>query len=952
MEPYLGKGIKRLPQEADLIVIDPPYIPVPPWESDEHTAVDDPYKGTGLIREIIEEGIRHINPDNPEASIVMNYSSLAEAEVKEYLRAYGQLIEVETLSEGFPVPLKIERMDKRWIEWMKGRGLIVKEDAPFDGFKYWHTLKVVQIKPKKFSLFFKDGSQEITTLHNLALKSSEAKKWNNLTLRSKLQVLSLLSIEPRDYVWFDYEWRDLYRIVKYYQEAVSPLRKVISSQLKRDIHISPAKLLEPFYSLDKFFSANVIREIYFSGNYPYFLPEVNQTFRGMFNKAPQHIREALIAVFIENMKTLGWNQAITEYLQSRHNYPGSFSVADVTDASIGTGVYKITICLEEISDKPQVEMFLKRAHSPKSSLRNEQAYLLCEQLFLSNIVINSIPYYYHNSSGPDVLISPVIEKQSLDSAFAEALRSQGIGTERVAEVAVQQKLEFKPGVPEKVKAQMLKAEKTIEDLAAGSSARIRALRTIYANREFIKRSLVLKGMVDFHLHTIASDGEEAPAKVVFKAWLNGLEALAIVDHMAFGGIREALEAANKVGKEVEVICGIEFYSNGRDSQGRNLNIGKAHLVGYFPTVHNTRALRNLLRQMSKDPLYGKLMQIFQKRKENLEPIRRSFNELFYTDGLEISARDIQLTGKELLNFYDLAELLIKKYGKERLGVNNITEAKKKYFDKVKSNLPNGGAWNMNIDEILELIVRHNGVASLAHPAKYARNNKIRVRNVGEFLQKYAVVEVEGKKRFGMRAIGVYGAGNSKSEEAGLKEMIASLANKNEIYKAFPIIMLNESDYHGSVSREMVLGERDTEGYYSVMPQVANHSKKLDLLNQAALVCKIKDLSTIDLSAQERIGTVEKGFIEKAVMALAEHAVLGDILGRNDRHLANTRVYRNADGSIASMVDFDVANMLDVDTEGDNPGYLNYDWALEDVQQGVSEITTLTHASKFFQPYFK
>ncbi|MCK5393686.1 MAG: methyltransferase, partial [Candidatus Omnitrophica bacterium] len=150
IEPYLGKGIKRIPSKVDVMFINPPYIRIPSWEVNKHTAIDDPYKGTGLIREIIKEGIYHLNPNNPDASIIMNYSSLAEVDVKKYLSDYAANIKVEILSEGFEVPLKIERVDERWVDWMKGSGLIVKENVPYDGFKYWHTLNVMQIKPKKF----------------------------------------------------------------------------------------------------------------------------------------------------------------------------------------------------------------------------------------------------------------------------------------------------------------------------------------------------------------------------------------------------------------------------------------------------------------------------------------------------------------------------------------------------------------------------------------------------------------------------------------------------------------------------------------------------------------------------------------------------------------------------------------------------------------------------------
>ncbi|MDO8535965.1 MAG: radical SAM protein, partial [Candidatus Omnitrophota bacterium] len=274
---YLGKGIKTLGRDLDLLLVNPPYIPVPPWEKANGTAIDDPYKGTGLIREIIEDGINHLNPDNPDASIIMNYSSLAADDFKEYMRAYGKLVDVETIAGGFEVPLKIERVDSRWINWMRGRGLIVKEDAPEDGFKYWHTLNVVRIKPKRVAMSYKDGRTEPVMLHNLKLEKEEAARWNGLTLASKLEILSLLRLEPKDYLWFDDEWRDLYQVVKYYQVNTGKLKGIIEKQLDRKIFIDETDLLQSFYLVDDgFFSSNVIRHIYFTGKNPHVSPQAIQ----------------------------------------------------------------------------------------------------------------------------------------------------------------------------------------------------------------------------------------------------------------------------------------------------------------------------------------------------------------------------------------------------------------------------------------------------------------------------------------------------------------------------------------------------------------------------------------------------------------------------------------------------------------------------------------------------
>ena len=77
LRAYLGKGLGAIQEDkADIILINPPYIPTSPYERRPHT---DPYRGTGLIREALEHGIYKLNPRNPEASIQVRPTSAGEA---------------------------------------------------------------------------------------------------------------------------------------------------------------------------------------------------------------------------------------------------------------------------------------------------------------------------------------------------------------------------------------------------------------------------------------------------------------------------------------------------------------------------------------------------------------------------------------------------------------------------------------------------------------------------------------------------------------------------------------------------------------------------------------------------------------------------------------------------------------------------------------------------------
>lgn len=134
-------GIRRIGQ-VDLLIGNPPYLPK------RQPVENNPYEGTGLIREIIEHGLEHLTPDNPQAAIAMNYSSLAERDLQRYLSGRRDLL-VERL-ESLTVPLKINwaQIDPDWMNYLLTEcSLEVRDDLLF-GYKFWHTLNVIKITRK------------------------------------------------------------------------------------------------------------------------------------------------------------------------------------------------------------------------------------------------------------------------------------------------------------------------------------------------------------------------------------------------------------------------------------------------------------------------------------------------------------------------------------------------------------------------------------------------------------------------------------------------------------------------------------------------------------------------------------------------------------------------------------------------------------------------------------
>ena len=89
--------------------------------------------------------------------------------------------------------------------------------------------------------------------------------------------------------------------------------------------------------------------------------------------------------------------------------------------------------------------------------------------------------------------------------------------------------------------------------------------------------------IDLHVHTLASDGSDAPETVVRKAAAAGLRAVAITDHDSFSGLPAALAAGKTHG--VEVVPGVELSTVWGGEE--------VHLLGYYMDTDNA-ALRALM----------------------------------------------------------------------------------------------------------------------------------------------------------------------------------------------------------------------------------------------------------------------------------------------------------------------------------------------------------------------
>lgn len=101
------------------------------------------------------------------------------------------------------------------------------------------------------------------------------------------------------------------------------------------------------------------------------------------------------------------------------------------------------------------------------------------------------------------------------------------------------------------------------------------------------------GQVDLHMHSTASDGSLAPARVVDAAHAAGLSAISLTDHDTMAGLPEAEEAAAAFG--IRVVAGVELsaHDGAREIHLLALHVGKRELIetrlSGFRDARETRA---------------------------------------------------------------------------------------------------------------------------------------------------------------------------------------------------------------------------------------------------------------------------------------------------------------------------------------------------------------------------
>jgi predicted metal-dependent phosphoesterase TrpH len=191
-------------------------------------------------------------------------------------------------------------------------------------------------------------------------------------------------------------------------------------------------------------------------------------------------------------------------------------------------------------------------------------------------------------------------------------------------------------------------------------------------------------VIDLHTHTNASDGTDAPPRLVELAIERGVEALAITDHDTFTGFDEAQAAARERG--LDLICGVELSTK---FEGKS-----PHLLGYFPVEPVDAAFR------------GWVNAILESRRERNRAMIEQLKKL----GVRIELADVEAVGRSVTGRPHFAKVLIERgYATDRQDA----------FDRFIGE--SGSAFverhGPTFEEAVSKIHASRGISSLAHPIR-------------------------------------------------------------------------------------------------------------------------------------------------------------------------------------------------------------------------------------------
>jgi predicted metal-dependent phosphoesterase TrpH len=269
-------------------------------------------------------------------------------------------------------------------------------------------------------------------------------------------------------------------------------------------------------------------------------------------------------------------------------------------------------------------------------------------------------------------------------------------------------------------------------------------------------------MIDLHLHSISSDGQDSPSQIVDKALELNLRAIALTDHDTLSGLEEFLSYGEE--KNIIVIPGIEI-SIKHEPERELIDI---HIIG-LNIDHNLAKLRKSI----EDQIKGRL-----------EQKRAICNRLRNEFGYNISFKEVQeIAGSNIIGRPHIVEVMVR---------NNPDITKGKSKNQLFKLISVGGSAyveriiELNLEKSIELILSAGGIPILAHPGIYNVSN---FEHFMEMLIDVGIKGIEVEYTYSKNRP-FYETKKAAEAQKTLPEYFRRIAEKYNLVKS------GGSDYHG------------------------------------------------------------------------------------------------------------------------------------------------------------
>ena len=265
---------------------------------------------------------------------------------------------------------------------------------------------------------------------------------------------------------------------------------------------------------------------------------------------------------------------------------------------------------------------------------------------------------------------------------------------------------------------------------------------------YLKRECACRddGLIDLHIHTLASDGERSAIDIVNEAISLGAQAISITDHDTIMGYRDLVYDKDKI----KVIPGIELSAFS--------DVGRMHILGYGFDLEN-KELNDRLNELHQNSIDNVLMLV--------DVLSREYGIRFKYEDIDRLVRLERNIGRP-----DLARLMVN-YGI----VNSVDEAFNRYL--ISANERVRYVYKKpSYQECFSLIREAGGIPVLAHPHSLLLDDNALYYKIREM------------KRNGLGGIEAYhsNVGNDLSDK------LVRMAIDEKLY------LTGGSDYHGVISK--------------------------------------------------------------------------------------------------------------------------------------------------------